>query len=45
LLSEAGKLLKRHVSLFDTRAVQAVVQVAIKVAEEFLPGGEELQKI
>jgi hypothetical protein len=25
----------------DIRAVQAVVQVAIKVAEEYFPGGEE----
>jgi hypothetical protein len=30
--------------LFDIRAVQAVVQVAIKVAEEYLPGGEELSE-
>jgi len=28
----------------DTRAVQAVVQVAIAVAEEYLPGGEELSQ-
>ena len=28
----------------DIRAVQAVLQVAIKAAEEYLPGGEELSE-
>jgi len=37
LVSEPG-------NLFDILAVQAVVQVAIKVAEEYLSGGEELSK-
>jgi len=41
LVSEPGKLLKTYASLFDIRAVQAVVEVAFKVAEEYLPGGEE----
>jgi len=44
LVSEPGKLLKRYSSLLYIRAVQAVVQVAIKVAEEYLPGGEELSE-
>jgi len=44
LVSEPGKLLKGYASLFDIRAVQAVVQVAIKVAEEYFPRGEELSE-
>jgi hypothetical protein len=44
LVSEPGKLLKRYASEFDIQAVQAVVQVAIKVAEEYLPGEEELSE-
>jgi hypothetical protein len=44
LVSEPGKLLKRYASLFDIQALQAVVQVAIEVAEEYLPGGEELSQ-
>ena len=44
MVSEPGKLLKRYASLFDIQALQAVVQVAIEVAEEYLPGGEELSE-
>jgi len=44
LVSEPGELLKKYSFLFDIRAVQAVVQIAIKVAEEYLPGGEELSE-
>jgi len=44
LVSEPGRLLKRYASLLDIRAVQAVVQVALKVAEEYLPGGEKLSE-
>jgi len=44
LVSEPGKVLKRYSSLFDIRDVQAVVQVAIKIAEEYLPGGQELSE-
>ena len=44
MVSEPGKLLKRYASEFDIQAVQAVVQVAIKVAEEYLPGEEELSE-
>ena len=44
LVSEPGKLLKRYAFSFDIRAVKAVVKVAIRVTEEYLPGGEELSQ-
>jgi hypothetical protein len=44
LVSEPGNLLKRSASLFDIRSAQVVVQVAIKVAEEYLPEEEELSE-
>jgi hypothetical protein len=44
LVSEPGNFLKRNASLFDIRSAQAVVQVAIKVAEEYLSEGEELSE-
>ena len=39
-----SKRLERYASLLDIRAVQAVVKVAIKVAEEYLPGREEISE-
>jgi hypothetical protein len=44
LVSEPGKLLKRYAYLFDIQAMQAAVQVAFNVAEEYLIAGESILK-